>query len=823
MESNTLPVSRIVLYKHGIGYIERKGKTGNQTRIKLSFKKDLMNDILKSLVVISEGEGLITGISYETPEDISKLIAERAIRVPSKEALVGLFRQLNGYNVEIITNTDTVKGKVVGTQEATYDQKKGIIIDVGNREAQKPMVVIKTDKDEIINVQTDKIKSYRILDKEALEDLDFFLEGVTSERKKDMKSVWVVLDGKESELLISYIMQMPTWRVSYRLLYDKENTMLQGWGIIDNQLDEDLKDINISLIAGKPISFEYDLYNPPKIERKVIKEEFKGVSAPVELEERKVREQEFDQDMVEMQGLMEQKAQRDRLRVAEMEKRKERPSFEMQHISAGRPPAMEMEISACRSAISVGDDEIEEWKNQKRIEGESVSRSTSVSTKSKELGEFFKYDITRPVSIMRGQSAMVPIIQDGIECLKEHVYNSQKMQVHPLVTMKLKNNTDLILERGPIVVIDDSTYVGEAILPYMSSSGECNLVYSVDTNVKITEEMERKSKLLDATVRGEEVIIKNFASIISEYHVSNKNKQPIDLVIDHPKRNSYELVDMDDPAEETENFYRWKIPVEGGKNKKFRIVEGKEEGRVANLNNMRLATEEFLFVSLEHDLKTNMVDVQLNGDKLEIKNTLSFITEYSLYNKCDHKIPITIEHKKDENQELVDMVKPDVETENFYGWKLEIDCSKDNKFKITEGMEEIISKNIQEINLEELEEIFNQKLINNKTMEFIKTVIEKSKEIKSLMGKIDKIEGSKRGIIEEQDRILEKLKALEDKGEEERLRKQYAVKLEALEMDLESNAQSIKGIRKKINEIEKEIREMIKKETKRKKKDPNKK
>ena len=106
MKGNLLPVKRMVLYKHGVGYVERQGKVKDTKEIKLSFKKPYMNDLLKSLLVFSTGKGLVTGVSYETPEDVSKLIEEKAIRVPEREAMVGLFRQLKGYTVEIQTNTE---------------------------------------------------------------------------------------------------------------------------------------------------------------------------------------------------------------------------------------------------------------------------------------------------------------------------------------------------------------------------------------------------------------------------------------------------------------------------------------------------------------------------------------------------------------------------------------------------------------------------------------------------------------------------------------------------------------------------------------------
>ena len=44
-----LPVRRIMLYKHGVAYFERSGKTADASDIVLEFKASEMNDVLKSL------------------------------------------------------------------------------------------------------------------------------------------------------------------------------------------------------------------------------------------------------------------------------------------------------------------------------------------------------------------------------------------------------------------------------------------------------------------------------------------------------------------------------------------------------------------------------------------------------------------------------------------------------------------------------------------------------------------------------------------------------------------------------------------------------
>ncbi len=54
--------------------------------------------------------------------------------------------------------------------------------------------------------------------------------------------------------------------------------MLQGWALFDNTLDEDLENVDITFVAGMPVSFIYDLYTPFTPERPVIQEEGRAVA-----------------------------------------------------------------------------------------------------------------------------------------------------------------------------------------------------------------------------------------------------------------------------------------------------------------------------------------------------------------------------------------------------------------------------------------------------------------------------------------------------------------------------------------------------------------
>jgi len=615
-----LPVRRMVLYKHGVGFIERGMKFTGREPLKLSFKKSNMDDILKSLCIFDMGKGRVTGISYETAEDVTRLLAEKAITVPECEAMVGLLRQLKGYTVRLETVDKAYAGTVVGTQEERKLTGQGQVLE------QENFVVLKDAAGKIRSIAVKRIEDVEITDPEAKEDLDFYLSAVTSERKKNTKAVTIFLDGDDHDISVSYITSMPSWRVSYRLAFDKKKTVLQAWGIIDNQMDEDLKDIGLSLVAGKPISFIYDIYTPRFVPRPMVREEVRTVSAPVELESQTEalatgmlmsEDKEVEEECVDMP--CEESGEMDMNGVSGK-------------IAPARPMGKKAKMKADYGAMA------QTVAKTPASPEPSMDRSVAVATRTVEMGEFFKYDISTPVTVKRGQSAMVPILQANISCLKEHVYNNQKMPRNPVVTMRIKNDTGAVLERGPILVLDEGTYVGEAILPYTTVAGENHIAYSVDLGVVVAEKYDNGSNLEVISIANYYFQKQYLEWKECEYEVQNKKKEPVELVIEHPK-TEYKIDEKvtQKPTEETETYHRWKFKVDPKTTAKFKVRETfqrtyQEEIRSQGVDTIKWYLDNNYINKKDFGDVKEIIDLQcqineLANENSEMQNEMDQITE----------------------------------------------------------------------------------------------------------------------------------------------------------------------------------------------------
>ena len=95
-----LPIRRMILYKHGVGYFERRGAIGG-TALRLSFPREAMDDVLKSLVALDMGVGQVPGVDFETPEDRAQQIARGSIHLSDDRSLLDLLRDLRGRRVRL--------------------------------------------------------------------------------------------------------------------------------------------------------------------------------------------------------------------------------------------------------------------------------------------------------------------------------------------------------------------------------------------------------------------------------------------------------------------------------------------------------------------------------------------------------------------------------------------------------------------------------------------------------------------------------------------------------------------------------------------------
>ncbi|NVJ07185.1 hypothetical protein HUW63_18305 [Myxococcus sp. AM001] len=536
--TTNLSIRRVVLYKHGVGYFERRGKVRGNDTLNLDFKARDMNDVLKSLTVLDLSGGSVSAVSYDSTKPLEQLLAEATIRIPEDGSLTALLGQIKGARVRVRVGGAQVEGSIIGLDS--------LAVAAGETSLVRPFLSLLVGAS-LRTFDILDVSELEFLDEAVRKDLEFYLATVLSSYKKDSKRMAILTSGEgERELFVSYVVESPVWKTSYRILLDEgEPPLLQGWALVDNTGDEDWVDVKLSLIAGLPVSFVHDLYNPRYMKRPVVEVKTEAAAAPV------IPEESFG-------------GAADMLRDAEM------AAPMMSAMPAPAPASAPRRSRAERGGqVPVGGSSSGGPKLR-----EVMAQSAAVTTLTKEVGDLFEYGVDRPVTVHRNQSALVPILHKPFEGKRVLLYNRSTREKNPMACIELKNTTGLTLEGGPVTVSEDERYVGEAMLDTMKPNDRRFVPYAVELGCVVSIE--------DRTEDGPVFrVVVNAGMLMAEYYhlrrttYLSRNKAPRAqvLYVEHP-RQGWELAkDSPEPTETTEGYWRFKRELAAGAQDAFTVTE----------------------------------------------------------------------------------------------------------------------------------------------------------------------------------------------------------------------------------------------------------
>lgn len=537
-------ITRVVLHKHGMGCFERHAKVSGDAKLELSFRHDEMDDALKSLSVVDHGGGQLAAVSYEPHPALSERLNDIKVKLPEGGGILELLGQLIGAEVELDYSGEKLKGRVLGIEQV--DESSG---EVAIKVDYLSLVV----GDAMRRVRIGDIRTVTPVDAQLRRDLAILLSRMDAQRRTERRRVTLDLRGsKERDVNVAYIVPATVWKTSYRVLFDeKGKPTVLGFALVDNDSQDDWDDVALSLVSGLPISFTHDLYSPRRRARPHVRVETEAPIAPPVLEGATfdMPEQEEEVGETVTDYLMEARSEDEAGGRSRKAARSALPA------APAAPPAGAAADVRFRGMLD-------------------SAQSVNVSTRTQELGDMFSYDVSTPVSIKGGNSALVPILSDKFDGEIVAVYNERVRVGNPLTSFKLKNSTNLTLEGGPATVFREGEYSGEAMLDTMRPGEEKLVPFSVELGCKITTKFDSTNESgQDVNIANSQLIRTTWNRRTVTYTIRNNTKRKLRLYIDHPANRGAEYVDTAKPAERTETFDRFVIESEAGKQLEFKVTE----------------------------------------------------------------------------------------------------------------------------------------------------------------------------------------------------------------------------------------------------------
>jgi hypothetical protein len=534
----SLPITRVVLYKHGVGYFEREGAVEGEAALALTFRQTEVSDVLKSLTVLDLDGGHIASVSYDSTKPLEQLLAEVALSIPDQGSLVSLLPQIKGARVALHSGVaEPVQGSILGIDTTERQTGDGLVRIV--------LLSLLTDNGDVRSFDLHALAAVQILDPGLRRDLDFYLKTQLSAKKKDARTFTFFAQGEGRRTIrVSYTLEAPVWKATYRILLGEEGRppTIQGWAVVDNMQDEDWENVQLSLIAGLPVSFVHDLYTPRYIRRPEVRvQETTGVLPPV-------LEEGVAIGMAEMAVPAGAGAA---------------PARVMSKMAKARAAQSPAAVPAARSAVS----------------------SMPAQVRERQIGDLFEYEIEHPVTIKRNQSALVPIVQRSFEGRPVLLYNKQARADNPMRCVEFKNTTDLTLEGGPVTVLEGGSYVGEAMLETTKPDDDRLVPYAVELAVHVMDNVESHNERVHRVIIRNGQLKAHYVHMQqTTYHFKNKSDAAQTVYLEHPRPGKeWKLFDTPDPHEITENYWRFRFTIDARKTTAFVVRQRQTLSQVNGL------------------------------------------------------------------------------------------------------------------------------------------------------------------------------------------------------------------------------------------------
>ncbi len=518
-----LAVRKVILYKHGIGYFERAGEIPAGESARLDFKAGDMNDVLKSLTIIDQSGNSVAGVRYDSSLPLSSKLAEFPFRLGDKSPLADFLDQLKGARITLKLGQGTAAGQIVGARVAPSSERAQTTTE---------LLSLLTDDGDIVTHDLTAVTSMRLADASLQLQLSEYLRSLNVSRSRDQKSVYIDSARDAARKLgVAYAIPMPMWKSSYRLVLDagtNKKPMLEGWAIIDNTTNEDWTRVDLSVISGRPISFISKLYEPKYIAR-----------ATAELaEESPLAPQVYRAGMA--------------------------PSPLPDGFGAGRGGAGGV-VGGLRSSQMP--------KAMAEVAVAASPSTLSVETQTREAGELFEYRFAQPVTVKRNESAMLPFVQQEINARKLLIYTFSSRSENPFNSVELTNSTGKTLDGGPLSVYDGGVYAGEALVNTFKADDKRLLSYASDLGTRVVEDSSESETVRRTLKAANGIVSQTFTAENSAvYKITNVDKKAKTLMIEHPIRTDYKLIDAK-PSEQTATHYRFEVRLTGEPSQTFTVKE----------------------------------------------------------------------------------------------------------------------------------------------------------------------------------------------------------------------------------------------------------
>jgi hypothetical protein len=523
-----LALKRVMLSSGGMGYFEYEATVEGDATLKLTVSLQQVDDVLKSLVVYDD-KGGVGGLSLPGREPLAQAFKDLPFDQDSLGSPSQLLATLKGAQITV-GGSRAISGRIVSVQEET--------VALGNDKGT-------TTRTRVTLFTGLGLQQFILEDAENLQFADAALRdkvaqalvAIQGNRAKDARTIELSARGTGKRTVrVAYIVEAPVWKASYRLTLGADpmaaRSALQGWATIENLSGQDWKDVELTLVSGRPVAFRQALYNAYYVTRPEVPVEVAGRLMPG----------------IDRGGV--QADQRSKATSPAMPAPAPyRPQQERSMAAPPPPPPAPMAAAA------------------EQIEASDAATQV-----------IFKFP--RAVSVENGRTLSIPIIDRQVPAMRMALYQADTAARNPLAAIRLTNDGESGLPPGIITLYERDkagsvAYVGDARLSGFPVGETRLLAYALDEKITIERDVSQTDRLATGTISQGVLKLSRIVRQTTVYRVRGPAKEPRQLVVVQRRLPGWTLAKPDAKGIDiSEGNYRIPFALPGGdQTQTFEVIQ----------------------------------------------------------------------------------------------------------------------------------------------------------------------------------------------------------------------------------------------------------
>ena len=623
--SNSLPVKRVVLYKNGVGYFEHEGKIQGNQDVKISFTSGQLNDVLKSLTVLDLGGGRVTNVRYGTSQPADRRLGDLRLPVSEKTSLAELLGALRGARLEVKSGATVITGRLLSIERKTRISGGttlevdyvSLLTDSGDLRTTElspafSVRLLEQDLSGKVSRYLDVLSTAREAD---LREMTVSTSG-SGERPLFVSyisevPVWkttyrIILPSKAGQdaTLQGWAIVDNTvgedWRnVQLSLVAGAPHSFIQN---LSQPFYSRRPEVALPETASvAPQTFEGTLRLGSARVAGVVLDQAGSVIVGARISVLDSAGSVVAQTVTGANGRYELGGLPDGAGQVQIYA----PGFQMSRVGVQLAAGLQATASATLAVgstsetVNVTAESYPLQASTSRLAsaprnlgsgralgggagaGAGVGRGSGggigggsyrvdearaaleAASRGQDLGDLFEYKLKEPITILKNQSALVPVIQSGIKTEKVSVWNESSNLRKPQRALWLTNSSALTLDSGSFSVLESEAFAGEGIMEPVKP-GERRLI-SYATDLALTPGSRRDVAAQRVTrVRINRGVMVQESEVREKktYTMRNEDQSARTVIIEHPFRPNLALRSEPKPVETTAAWQRFRLLVE---------------------------------------------------------------------------------------------------------------------------------------------------------------------------------------------------------------------------------------------------------------------